>query len=124
MQDLNGYEIDDNWSKNLKAGDSVRVGQFGQLGNLRKVVRVTKTQIIVQSHSSETRFNRGSLKQVGSQNRGVWATCDRLFPITKEQIAQLQERQERRNLILQIEQVDMKNLKIEQLRAIEAIINS
>lgn len=103
------------WLENLKVGDEVYVtGRYGELGQIRKVVRLTKTQILLGEHA---RFRKNTGTEVGG---GAWSTRS-IIPVTDDIRASIYESQLRYRLTKQLEQV-MKSAPASVLERIEAIV--
>lgn len=101
------------WLKSLKLGDKVAVETITGGHVFRKVVRLTKTQIVLDNSQ---RFYMSSGIIVG----GSFYRRIRILPVT----AEIKEKAERSALIYRIKKSDINGLSIESLRKILSIIES
>lgn len=97
------------WLKTLKAGDEVDCGQ-----QIKRVERVTPTQIVIGKGNQEIRFDRQEGRQRGGNSyRRLW-----LHQVTPE----LRAKYEHRDLAMWLRYLQHEKLTLAQLRAIKAVI--
>lgn len=104
----------DEWLNGLKAGDEVYVsGRYGALGSISKVLRTTKTQILISEYD---RFRKINGREMGNS----WGARYLSQP-TDERRAQIYERRLRTNVPKEVAEI-AKNGPLEILRRIELIV--
>lgn len=97
------------WLAGLKAGDEVDCGQ-----RVRRVAKVTATQVVIGSGHQEIRFGRNDGRQRGG--RGY----NRLF--IRELTQKSRDAYERRDLAVWLKYLKHDELSLEQLRAVRAVL--
>ena len=101
------------WLKSLKPGDKVAIETINGGYVLRKVSRLTKTQIVLDN--SQKFYISSGLIVGGSHYRST-----RIIPVT----AEIKEKAERSALIYRIKKSDIRSLKTSALIEILSIIES
>lgn len=101
-----------NFTENLNDGDLVVVCVSGAMtrDSIAKVVRLTKTQIILESGDKFRKSDGYKVGENGNWNRSY------LREATKETVEIIREKQERRELIGKIKKLDWNKLATEDLR--------
>ena len=107
-----------NWLESLKLNSIVVVHRsgFSQISTLQKVVRFTKTQIILDCNE---KFNRETGGRVGS---GSLFFGTRLGEPTDDIVIQLTNEKQKRILNIQLESFNSRQLTTEQVRELSKLL--
>lgn len=116
-----GYDEDrTKWLESLKEGDEVAcdVGRYGNVDwRILQIKKITSTGKIRLNGLEDILFDKnGEGKSGGS---GAWRQFYQISPITDY----IKNWVLKRNLVLKLKDINLKELSIEQLQAIEKIIN-
>lgn len=104
----------------IKVGGIVILTPYNGLDRIREVVRITKTQIVIQYNNNQTsKFNKSSGMEVGSS---IWmGDCIRL-PDSEGELIRIKSRVELHKKLNAIKSHDYDNMPIEKINAIYTII--
>lgn len=102
------------WLSNLKPGDQVIVEERSNI-SIRKVERLTKTQIVLEG--TTTKFRRDSGRQVSGD---TWH-MQYLYEATPERVAEIRESNKRKRLISQLKDINWSAFSTEALEKVYKI---
>lgn len=110
--------------ENIKVGDEVVVVSSGETRCIKKVLKLTKTQIIAEGwneRSGPTRWKKNTGKEVGNNNQ--W-NFTHIVPVTDEHRKEVEKRDLLTEIIHLCEIPKLRELSLEKLKQVVQILNS